>query len=241
MGKIRNILDYYMYFFKNSYSFVKEYRFTHPLKKEFGSAPQSCIIESPVYIANKQNVFFEEHTKLRHGVEIINSPNEKIIIKKYSAIAANSTFVTNSHRSTVSIPHILLGESHINDKSKDIIVEEDVWIGTGATILAGVTLGRGCVVSAKAVVSHSVPPYALVVGVPASIKAVKFSLDDIIRHEEHLYPESERLSKKTLQDLFEKFYSNVGVFGCADPLSLEEEKKIKHIKELHKMIDYPMY
>ncbi|MHA4894181.1 acyltransferase [Pedobacter sp. PWIIR3] len=48
-----------------------------------------------------------------------------------------------------------------------VIIEDYAWIGTGAMILPGVTVGRGAVVGARAVVSRSVEAYAVVVGVPA--------------------------------------------------------------------------
>lgn len=50
---------------------------------------------------------------------------------------------------------------------RGIEVEDDCWIGSGATILDGVVVGRGAVVAAGAVVTKSVPPLAIVVGVPA--------------------------------------------------------------------------
>lgn len=46
----------------------------------------------------------------------------------------------------------------------------DVWVGANAMILAGVTIGDGAVVAAGAVVREDVPPYAVVAGVPATIK-----------------------------------------------------------------------
>jgi len=51
--------------------------------------------------------------------------------------------------------------------AKPIIIGNDVWIGAGARVLAGVTIGDGAIVAAGAVVTKDVPPYAIVGGVPA--------------------------------------------------------------------------
>lgn len=56
----------------------------------------------------------------------------------------------------------------------DIQVGHDVWIGHGATVLSGVELGTGCVVAAGAVVTKSVPPYAVVGGNPARVLRMRF-------------------------------------------------------------------
>lgn len=48
-----------------------------------------------------------------------------------------------------------------------ITIGDDVWIGTGARILDGVTIGNGSVIAAGAVVRSDVPPYCVVAGVPA--------------------------------------------------------------------------
>jgi putative colanic acid biosynthesis acetyltransferase WcaF len=68
---------------------------------------------------------------------------------------------------------VLLGGWHdINDPTfasemRPIVVEDYAWIATGATVMAGVRIGRGAVVAAGAVVTRDVPPYAVVGGVPA--------------------------------------------------------------------------
>lgn len=54
-----------------------------------------------------------------------------------------------------------------------IVVEDDVWLGTHTVILDGVTVGRGSVVAAGAVVSHDVEPYNVVGGVPARCIGVR--------------------------------------------------------------------
>jgi acetyltransferase-like isoleucine patch superfamily enzyme len=52
---------------------------------------------------------------------------------------------------------------------EDIVIEDDCWLGGGATILAGVHVGRGAVVAAGAVVTRDVPPYTVVAGMPARV------------------------------------------------------------------------
>jgi acetyltransferase-like isoleucine patch superfamily enzyme len=51
--------------------------------------------------------------------------------------------------------------------SKPVLIEDDVWIGFGAAVLKGVTVGRGAVVAARSVVTKDVPPYSVVAGNPA--------------------------------------------------------------------------
>jgi phosphonate metabolism protein (transferase hexapeptide repeat family) len=72
-----------------------------------------------------------------------------------------------------------LGESDDHDffewrRSDKVTLGHDIWIGHGATILAGVTVGTGAVIGAGAVVSKDVPPYAVVVGVPARVIKYRF-------------------------------------------------------------------
>lgn len=55
-----------------------------------------------------------------------------------------------------------------------IVIQNDVWIGSGATIMPGITLHNGCIVAAKAVVTKDVPPYAIVGGNPARVLRYRF-------------------------------------------------------------------
>lgn len=59
------------------------------------------------------------------------------------------------------------------------IVDDDVWIGTRATILSGVHIGQGAVICAGSVVTKDVPPYAMVAGVPARVIKYRFPQDVI--------------------------------------------------------------
>jgi acetyltransferase-like isoleucine patch superfamily enzyme len=52
---------------------------------------------------------------------------------------------------------------------KGVTIEDDVWLGTQSVILDGVTIGKGSIVAAGAIVNMSVPPYSIVGGIPAKI------------------------------------------------------------------------
>lgn len=60
-----------------------------------------------------------------------------------------------------------------------IIIQNDVWVATDATIMPGVTLHNGCIVAAKSVVTKDVPPYAIVGGNPARVLRYRFDKDII--------------------------------------------------------------
>ena len=96
---------------------------------------------------------------------------ECLQIGNYCSIAGEVVFILggehNYHRLStypfsLKIYHVDAGEK-TPTKGK-IIVEDDVWIGHGATILSGVTLGQGCIIATGSVVSKDVPPYAIYVG-----------------------------------------------------------------------------
>ena len=85
-----------------------------------------------------------------------------------------------------------------------MVVEKDVWIGCNVTLLAGVTVGRGSVVAAGAVVNKDIVPYSICGGIPAKFIKFKWSIDEVLKHESILYPEEDRYSRKELEDIFKK-------------------------------------
>jgi acetyltransferase-like isoleucine patch superfamily enzyme len=69
----------------------------------------------------------------------------------------------------------------------EIVVEDDVWIGYGAIVLSGVTIGRGAVIAAGSVVTSNVPPYAVVAGCPVRQIGERFTCAEIAIHEIAIY------------------------------------------------------
>lgn len=60
-----------------------------------------------------------------------------------------------------------------------VTIGNDVWIGYGATIMSGVSIGDGAVIGANSVVAKDVPAYAVAVGNPARVVKMRFSSSDI--------------------------------------------------------------
>jgi acetyltransferase-like isoleucine patch superfamily enzyme len=63
-------------------------------------------------------------------------------------------------------------DKYIKDQgitAEGITIEDDVWLGSNVTVVDGVTIGKGSVVGAGAVVTKSLPPYSIAVGVPAKV------------------------------------------------------------------------
>ena len=84
-----------------------------------------------------------------------------------------------------------------------ITIEDDVWVGSRAVILDGVTVGRGSIVAAGSIVTKSVPPYAVVAGCPARVIRLRWSVETIVRHEEMLYSSDRRIPEDKLTTLRE--------------------------------------
>lgn len=173
---------------------------------KFGYIHPTAFYRQPILIKGIQNVELHELASIL-GHAVILSTNAKFIMKHHSGAAEGLTIVTGSHE---SIPGVWFRDVTDDMKSegadKDVIVEEDVWIASNVTILAGVTVGRGASIGAGSVVRKNVPPYAIVIGNPAKVVGFKFTPDEVIKHEEALYPEEERLNRDLVEKNYEKYF-----------------------------------
>lgn len=110
---------------------------------------------------------------------LFSNSEAKLVIGNYCSIAQGVKFLPCTDHalnriSTYPFKAMLLtGEQEALSKG-DIVVEDDVWIGYGATVLSGVRIGQGAAVAAGAVVTKDVPPYAIVGGVPAKVLKYRF-------------------------------------------------------------------
>ena len=117
---------------------------------------------------------------------------ERLVIGKFCSIACGAKFLFNSANHTLRslstyIFPVLFEEWGLDvaripeawDNRGDIVIGNDVWIGYDAVVLAGVTVGDGAIIAARAVVTKDVPPYTIVGGVPARPIRKRFSDSEI--------------------------------------------------------------
>lgn len=163
------------------------------------------------------NDFNFENVSLGYGsygeLNVVDFGGEnKLIIKNYVSIAQHVSFILNAdhytnHISTYPFKVKTLRVTKTESFGKgDIIVDDDVWIGYGATIMSGVHIGQGAVVAAEAVVTKDVPPYAIVGGVPAKVIKYRFEPEMI---EELLKVDYSKLTKEMIEEHIDDLYAEL--------------------------------
>ena len=192
-------------FIRGFYTLYRRY-FVYSRKK-FGYIDESAKLIPPLKLVNPRNMFLYENTKVEDST--ISAAIGKFIMKKYSAAAEGLSVHTGNHMMVVGKFYRMVTNA---DKvqsgqvfDKDVIVEEDVWIGCNVTLLSGAHIGRGSIVAAGAVVAKSTPPYAVIGGVPAKFIKFKWTIDEILEHEAVLYPEDERFTREELEGIFAQY------------------------------------
>lgn len=112
-------------------------------------------------------------------VENADDLTNKLFIGDRVSIAQRVTLVLGASPNWSRIRKVYPGYSG------KIVIENDAWIGAGSIILPGITIGEGAVVGAGAVVTEDVPPYTVVVGVPARpIKRIDLEARQLVSLEE---------------------------------------------------------
>ncbi len=149
---------------------VHEFNATHPrdaegrdrlLRELFASAGERIWVEPPLRVMYGSTVHVGDDVYANVGLTLVD--DGEVHIGSRVMFAPHVTVVTTGHPVH---PELRRDGSQF---SAPVHIEDDVWIGTGATILPGVTVGEGSVVAAGAVVTGDVPARVVVAGVPARV------------------------------------------------------------------------
>lgn len=201
----------------------------------YGKVGKHCIISNNSAF-NKKNLYIDDYCIIQDQLNLISNQG-RLFVGKYSVISSGCTIIPGTHVLTVGVPFFLSTMCHINDKEGDIIIEEDCWIGAGCILLPGCIIRRGAVVGAGSIVNKEVPAYAVVVGAPARIIASKFSFENVLKHEEVLYPPKERKTIDELEVLFETNFKGKRFIGDVD-ISKNIEKVLQKERESFGITDF---
>jgi putative acetyl transferase len=135
---------------------------------------------------------------------------EFLQIGNYVSIAPDVHFILSGNHQTETLftypIQSLLTNGHCPKDSVSkgaVIIEDEVWIGYGALILSGVTIGKGSIIAAGSVVTRDVPPYAIVGGNPAKIIRYRLPREVIeLVKDTYLKDISHDILKKNLKQLY---------------------------------------
>lgn len=190
-------------FIRGFYTIYSTY-FGNCKRKKFGYIADTALLLPPLRIDGLKNVFMYENTKIEDAT--ISATLSKFIMKQGSAAAEGFSVHTGNHMQLVGkFYRTITNEDKLNSGKvfdKDVIVEEDVWIGCNVTLLSGAHLGRSSIIAAGAVVNSEIPPYCIAGGVPAKPIKFKWTIEQILEHESILYPEDQRYSRTDLEKIF---------------------------------------
>lgn len=137
--------------------------------------------------------FISSHIHCGHHVHIgphasFMASIAHIRIGNYVTFGPSVTIRGGNHRTDVIGKHIyeVKENEKLPENDEDVVIEDGVWVGCNAIILKGVTIGRGAVVAAGAVVTKDVPQYVIVGGNPAKVIKYRFTEEQIKEHERML-------------------------------------------------------
>lgn len=124
---------------------------------------ENVFISGTNNITYLENIFIGKNSYINGNGSIIASKNSKIVIGDNCLISYNVHMRTDMHN-YLNKNELIKLQGHTE---RDIIIGDDVWIGYGAQIMSGVTIGNGAVVAAGSVVTKDIPDYEVWGGVPS--------------------------------------------------------------------------
>ncbi|MCU0448714.1 MAG: CatB-related O-acetyltransferase [Bernardetiaceae bacterium] len=153
------------------------------------------IVKNPNIIVGDYTYYddFEQVENFEKNVKyLFDFVGDKLIIGKFCMIASDVKFIMNgaNHLSNAlsAYPFAIFGhgwENAMDGKTYphkgDLVIGNDVWIGYNATLMAGITIGDGAIITTNATVVKDVAPYSVVGGNPATEIKKRFSEAEIQR------------------------------------------------------------
>lgn len=184
-------------------SFLWDKLWSPVYKRAMGYCGKNVMIKpSTSVFKGLENFYISDDVRIARYA-VIYSTRAKVIIGSKTGIAPYLKIITGNHRID-KVGHFMFDGDFDKrpEDDQDVIIEGDSWFGVNVTILSGVTIGRGSVIAAGAVVNKSMPPYSIIGGVPARVLKRRFTIEQILEHERLLYPEHERFTREQIEKMW---------------------------------------
>ncbi|WP_321373622.1 DapH/DapD/GlmU-related protein [uncultured Draconibacterium sp.] len=194
------------YKIKDGFEFIIDKFLAFFIKKAMGRCGQNVMIKPTTSVFKGiENFYFSDNIRIARYA-VIYSTLAKVYIGEKVDIAPYLKIMTGNHRFD-KVGHFMFDGDYEKrpENDKDVIIESDSWLGINVTLLSGITIGRGSVIAAGAIVNKSCPPYSVIGGVPAKVLKFRFTIDEILEHEKKLYSSDNRLTRKELAFSREKY------------------------------------
>ena len=139
------------------------------LRRSFATCGENVAIGRRSEVAGAENISMGHDVHLGPGATLFTT-RAKIIMGDWVMAGPNLTVITGDHRMDIlDRPMMSIGdEDKLPENDQDVVIGNDVWIGSGVTILKGVRVADHCVIAAGAVVTKDVgPAFSIWGGVPA--------------------------------------------------------------------------
>lgn len=154
-------------------------------KKRLGYVGKHTYISNKIDFAGRNNIFIGNNCFVGPRSTML-AVIKSIKIGNYVMIGPEVMVITGNHRIDIVGEYMANVNSNMKlpENDEDVVIEDDVWIGARVIILKGVTIGRGSVIAAGAVVTKNVPPYTIYYDIHK--QKPRFTKDQIIEHEKIL-------------------------------------------------------
>lgn len=126
-----------------------------------GAVGEGCWIEPPLYVNWGRRITLGDHVYANTGLTVID--DTFVTIGSHVMLGPRVTISAASH----PVDPELRRQAYQYDLP--VVLEENVWVGAGATILPGVTIGKNSVIGAGSVVDRDIPPDVVAAGVPCRV------------------------------------------------------------------------
>ncbi len=170
-----------------------------------------AIVYSSSKIHDPRNLIMEGKSRIAPEVNLYNA--DKVIIQDGATVSQWAYIYSGSHN---------VNSPELNPIYKPVVIGENAWIATCATVGMGVHVGRGAIVGVNCVVSKDIPPYAIVTGNPAKIVGFRYKPEEIIEMEKKIFKEEDRLPENVVMKNYKRYF-----LDCLDNIQKFTNMRLK--------------